>query len=173
VDQTSESVSAGTERQLLVESLIPLAHHLSHRYGHWSLDQSDLFQTAMIAAITAVDEYRPAFGLALETYAVVCMRYELGLLIRRALRQCRSSRNAPDSIDPSSRGNTDDDYDSLWDAIDELPARGQSILIERYGLGGKPPNSQRKTAKRRKCRPGAIARSTARSIDSLRTALLE
>lgn len=159
------------DRRLMIESFSCLAHHLVKRYRHWSLDQADVFQMAMIAVIQAVDDFDPARKVPLGAYVTNKVKWKLGIELERARKDSHATRTYPfDVVDPDSV-RAGDDNDDLWDAIERLPKRDQAILISCFGLDGQAPRRKAHLATELGCTGPTVGNSTRRSIKTMRAQL--
>jgi RNA polymerase sigma factor (sigma-70 family) len=152
-------------RAEMIESFAWIARHVVRHYRHWSLDQEDIFQTAMLAVIQAIDDYDAKRGIPLGAYITNKVRWKLGIEIERAQLQTR-----PDTR-PTPANDDDDDHAELWAAIDQLPTRDRAILIGTFGLDGTAPVKRPELGRRHGRGLSAISRSTVRSKNTLRQAL--
>ena len=64
-------------REKAIEALLPLAHHLAHRYSGRGEPTDDLIQTAAIGLIKAVDKFDPSRGVDFAGYAIPTIIGEL------------------------------------------------------------------------------------------------
>jgi RNA polymerase sigma factor (sigma-70 family) len=165
-----QAFSVPPSRDALIDSFATLAHHVTRRYHHWSLDADDFFQEAMLSAIRAIDDFRVDRNIPLGAYVANKMRWAIGHQLERANLQSRTSGTL--YKDPADQLVDEDDIqDELWDHIEQLPPRDQSILIGFFGLDNRAPETRAQLGKRHKCCSATISRSTARSTNTLRTAL--
>jgi RNA polymerase sigma-B factor len=65
------------ERERLIETHLPLARHLASRYSDSEEPPEDLFQTACVGLIKAVDRYDPGRGFAFSSFALPTILGEL------------------------------------------------------------------------------------------------
>jgi RNA polymerase sigma factor (sigma-70 family) len=166
-------VLADGDRRKLIESFACIAHHLMGRYRHWSLDEEDVFQVAMVAIIEAIDSFDPSKGVPLGAHVTMRVKFELSDELRRTGRQARYSNPLPREIaDQADAGpDLDAEHEELWDEIDKLPFRDQSILISAFGLDGQAPRTRTILALELGRPRRDVGNSTIRSISTLRTAL--
>jgi RNA polymerase sigma-B factor len=64
-------------RDALVTRFLPLARHLSRRYGYDSHHDDDLFQVASLGLLKAVERFDPARGIAFSSFATPTIVGEL------------------------------------------------------------------------------------------------
>jgi RNA polymerase sigma factor (sigma-70 family) len=165
--------TARLARERLIDSFTALAHHVARRYSHWSADPCDFFQVAMLGVIKAVDSYDPASGHTIGQHVGQHVKWELGRELKRIRLLYRDSGDLPIQIaDDSAADETLElEHEKLWDAIGELPAADQAILISSYRLFDTPRMSRDQLC-RKFCRSTkAITSSKARSKAKLRIAL--
>jgi RNA polymerase sigma factor (sigma-70 family) len=163
---------AAQKRQLLIESFVCLAHQVTRRYRHRSLERDDIFQIAMLAVIEAVDTYDPSIGPPLGAYVATRIRWAWGEELKRLERHCRSTGAlVGDVADESCAAEDAEDHTELWDAIETLPVVDQSILVRTFGLDDYPVATTRKLGLFVGVSRQTISNSRVRSIESLRVAL--
>ena len=144
-----QSIAVSPTRHELIDSFASLAHHLVRRYQHWSLDQEDFFQEAMLAAIRAIDDFRVDRKVPLGADVTHKIRWAIGHQLERANRQAQTS--GPRYHDRADVAGDDDDIqDELWDAVEALPARDQAILIGFFGLDAKGAKTRAQLGARRR-----------------------
>ncbi len=154
-------------RQDLIESYVCLAHHLVKRVGHWSLGDDDLFQSAMMGVIEAVDTFDPSLNVPLAAHVINHVKYALcGDVIRAR----RHTQTQPYRFCEPPHPDDDGDYADLYDAIEQLPVADQSIIMDFWGLNGRRHN-RAELATRHNRTIHQISESTTRSTKSLRAAL--
>jgi RNA polymerase sigma factor (sigma-70 family) len=119
-----------------------MAVAISRRFGHWSLEDDDVVQLAMIAVMNAIDSYDTARGCKLSTYVFRRVEWYLADEIGSLTRRTRRTGELPVDLADASRDSADagaDDASDLWDAIDGLEPHRRSTLISYYGMGNEPP----------------------------------
>jgi RNA polymerase sigma factor (sigma-70 family) len=159
-------------RRLLIESFGCLAAHLVKRYRHWSLDEADMFQTAMVAVINAIDRYDPSIGVPLGAYVTLSIKWELGSQIKKIVREDLRAGRLPDDVrETDAELGDDSDYEDLRTAIGNLPSRERAILTSCFGLDGRTAERPIDVGKRYQCTGETIGDTNTRSLRTLRRAL--
>ena len=143
-------------RQHLIESYVCLAHHMVKRVRHWSLGEDDLFQSAMIGVIEAIDTFDARLGVPIAAHVINRVKYAICGDITRARRHTQTQPFR--FCDPPRPDDDDGDYAELYDAIEQLPVSDQPIIMDFWGLGARPPAQSRRAG-----RDNTAARS-ARSV---------
>ena len=100
-------------RDELIETHMPLVHHLARRYADRGEPLEDVTQVATIGLIQAIDKFDPERGSAFSTYAVPTI---LGA-IRRHFRDATWSVKVPRRVQ-ELRGKIDAAHDALPDSSD-------------------------------------------------------
>lgn len=81
------------EKNDFAEKNLNLVHFVTNEFNYSSFSYEDRFQTACVGLTKALNTYVPGKS-KLTTYAVVCMRNELAMMVRKDLAICRSSKYA-------------------------------------------------------------------------------
>lgn len=164
--------AARADRDLLIERYTQMARSLAQRFHHWSLDEDDFTQIALLAMIRAIDGHHPKLG-SLTAHVWNRISYALGETIVATKRQTRSSGILGfDCADPNSDQDIDDDAcHELRAAIGQLPNQDREILISLYGLGDKPPMEREAVAAHVGSNRANVTESKQRSLATLRTQL--
>jgi len=82
---------------------VDLIHSVTHEYDNSCYPYEDRFQTACVGFTKALNTYDNERGAKLTTYAVTCMKNELGGMFRRDNAECRSGKTIV-SIDATMSG---------------------------------------------------------------------
>ena len=154
-------------RNVLIERNLRLVAHIIKKYYTQAADQDDLISIGTIGLIKGISTYKADKGVRLATYASRCIENEILMHFRRQ-KKSAGDLSLSDSIDVDKEGNSlslmdvisvEDDMleavsrqDScrrLRALLEEcLTEREAEILRMRYGLGGRPPLTQREVAQR-------------------------
>lgn len=152
-------------RNILIERNLRLVAHIMKKYYTQSADQEDLISIGTIGLIKGISTFDGSKGARLATYAARCVENEI-LMYFRSQKKSSSDVSLSECIETGKDGNalslmdvicTDDDlfenlstrelYGKLYEAMDHvLTDREKQILTLRYGLGDRPPKTQREIA---------------------------
>lgn len=158
---------AGDEmaRSLLIEHNLRLVAHIAKKYYNQSGDTDDLISIGTIGLIKAVNTYQPGKNSKLATYAARCIENEILMHLRRIRRQA-SEVSLNDALEQEDEGASlslmdvlkvedtmledlamQEDCARVREAVfRHLKGREQLVILRRYGLDGKPPQTQRQVA---------------------------
>ena len=176
-------------RNLLIEHNLRLVAHVIKKYYASREDQDDLISIGTFGLIKAISTFDATKGARLATYASRCIENEI-LMHFRAQRKSAGDVSLSDYIETGKEGNalslmdvvcTEED---LFEDLEtrqtylrlhrylrsELTSREQKILILRYGLGGKPPLTQRETAQLCRISRSYVSRIEKRALEKLQAA---
>ncbi len=176
-------------RNILIERNLRLVAHIMKKYYTQTADQEDLISIGTIGLIKAISTFDATKGARLATYASRCIENEI-LMHFRAQRKSAGDVSLSDYIETGKEGNalslmdvvcTEED---LFEDLEtrqtylrlhrylrsELTSREQKILILRYGLGGKPPLTQRETAQLCRISRSYVSRIEKRALEKLQVA---
>ncbi len=174
-------------RDLLIEHNLRLVAHIIKKYYSSYSDQDDLISVGTIGLIKGINSFNGEKGTRLATYAARCIENEI-LMYFRSQKKSAQDISMSEPIDTDSEGNpltlseiiyTDDtiidDLDTkikiekLRTYVCEMPnTREKEIVIRRYGLDGKPPETQREIAKRLQISRSYVSRIEKRALTELR-----
>ncbi len=162
-----ERFSAGDmeARNVLIERNLRLVAHIVKKYYTQTEEQDDLISIGTIGLIKGISSYRPEKGVRLATYAARCVENEI-LMHFRSRKKLQGEVSLSDSIETDQDGNAlmlmdvvgvdDTMLSDLQDREDSalvrrlvrecLTEREREIVTLRYGLGGRPPHTQRDIA---------------------------
>jgi RNA polymerase sporulation-specific sigma factor len=152
-------------RDLLIEHNLRLVAHIVKKYYAQSGDQDDLISIGTIGLIKGVSTFKADKNVRLATYAARCIENEI-LMHFRAQRKLQSEVSLTDTLESAGDGGTlsfldviavDDhmleDLDTrdacvkVRQSVDTcLTPRERTIIVRRYGLDAKPPQTQREIA---------------------------
>ena len=152
-------------RNKLIEHNLRLVAHIVKKYYTQSGSQDDLISIGTIGLIKGVTTFKPDKNVRLATYASRCIENEI-LMHFRAQRKLQGEVSLSDSLEGDGDGGSlslmdvlsvDDDMLENLDNRDAqtqvrrcvercLTARERSIIVQRYGLDGHAPRTQREIA---------------------------
>jgi len=153
-------------RNRLVEHNLRLVAHIAKKYTASERSFDDLISIGTIGLIKAVDTYKRGKSVRLATYAAKCIENEILMYIRSS-KKLRSEVSLNEPLGTDKDGNeisfndilgTDDD--SIVDDLDHqfqvktlhqaietlLTDREKTVIILRFGLYGKDPQTQNEVA---------------------------
>ena len=153
-------------RNILIERNLRLVAHIMKKYYAQTADQEDLISIGTIGLIKGISTFDASKGARLATYAARCVENEI-LMHFRAQRKSASDVSLSDSIETGKDGAalslmdvlcSDEDlfeqlsdketYGKLHQKIREcLDEREKTVITLRYGMGNRPPMTQREVAK--------------------------
>ena len=152
-------------RNVLIEHNLRLVAHIMKKYYSQSADQEDLLSIGTIGLIKGISTFDPSKGARLATYAARCVENEI-LMYFRAQKKTAGDVSLSECIETGKDANAlslmdvicaDEDLfenlstkemnRQLYDAMARaLTPRERTILILRYGLGGRDALTQREIA---------------------------
>lgn len=153
---------AADARDRLIRHNLRLVAHVTKKYYAATSAQDDLISIGTIGLIKAVDTFDPARASKFSSYASRCIENELRMELRRTRRE-GTQVSLQEPLEGSSGQLTladtlpdpavmEDDCERRADAarlrqlLETLPQREQDLLTMRYGLDGKPPQTQQEVA---------------------------
>ncbi|MCD8354254.1 MAG: RNA polymerase sporulation sigma factor SigK [Clostridiales bacterium] len=164
-----QRLAAGEEaaRNALIEHNLRLVAHIAKKYYNQTGDSDDLISIGTIGLIKAVNTYKPEKNSKLATYAARCIENEILMHLRRS-RRIAGEVSLNDALDQEDEGsspslldvlrvedtmledlNTRDSCEKVRKAVYQcLEGREQLVIIKRYGLDGRPPETQRVVAEK-------------------------
>jgi RNA polymerase sporulation-specific sigma factor len=174
-------------RDKLIEHNLRLVAHIIKKYYQNSGGQDDLVSIGTIGLIKAIDTFDLSKNIKLSSYASRCIENEI-LMHFRNLRKSAQDISLDDTIDTDKDGNplTLMDImaadDTILEDIDrrmnlavlgkyiqsELTEREKTIILCRYGLGGREPMTQRELAKELNISRSYISRIEKKALQKLR-----
>lgn len=177
---------AAGARDLLIRHNLRLVAHVTKKYYVACGGQDDLISIGTIGLIKAVDTFDPARASKFSSYASRCIENELRMELRRTRREgVQTSLQEPlegsdgqltlaDTLpDPTVM---EDDCEQRADAarlrrmVESLPPRECRLLTLRYGLGGRPPQTQQEVAQQLGISRSYVSRIEKRALDRLQKA---
>lgn len=134
-------------REALVRSNMRLAASIARRYSRNENDFDELLAEASVILLNAVEKFDYSRGFRFSTYATHAIQRHLFRVLQRRQKRSRRERKWQESQAPAPEDNGSDtpvaDAEALhrlgrlWERADEcLTSREQSILQQRFGLGG-------------------------------------
>lgn len=174
-------------KSILIEHNLRLVAHIVKKFNSNPEEQDDLISIGTIGLIKAINSFDENKGIKLATYASKCIENEI-LMYFRGRKKSSQDVSINEPIDVDSEGNpltlmdiisiedtTADDIDlkiktkELYKFIEEIEDdREKEILIQRYGLYGVNPLTQKQIAKRMDISRSYVSRIEKKAIESLR-----
>lgn len=188
-NEALELMAQGDEnaRQKLIEHNLRLVAHIVKKYYANYSEQDDLISIGTIGLIKGINSYKPDKGTKLATYCARCIENEI-LMYFRNNKKISQEISFSEPIETDSEGNpltlmdiiaTDDtivdDIDlkikliKLVEIIQKIEnERDKLIIIKRYGLDGRKPQTQREIAKELNISRSYVSRIEKRILDEMR-----
>ena len=177
-------------RNVLVEHNLRLVAHIIKKYYTQTNDVEDLISIGTIGLIKGINTYKPDKGVRLATYASRCCENEI-LMHFRSQKKSMGDVSLSDVLETDGEGNNLSFMDVLAqeDEMSErignmelcgklreiiktsLNKREGQIIMLRYGLLGKPPMTQRETAKECGISRSYVSRIEKKALDKLKNAM--
>lgn len=177
-------------RNVLIEHNLRLVAHIMKKYYSQSADQEDLLSIGTIGLIKGISTFDPSKGARLATYAARCVENEI-LMYFRAQKKTAGDVSLSECIETGKDANAlslmdvicaDEDLfenlstkemnRQLYDAMARaLTPRERTILILRYGLGGRDALTQREIAAKCGISRSYVSRIEKKALKSLQEAL--
>lgn len=193
--QLLEAFASGSSpaRSRLIEHNLRLVAHIAKKYTGPERSFDDLISIGTVGLIKAVDTYKPGKSVRLATYAAKCIENEILMHIRASKKQ-RSEVSLNEPLGTDKDGNeisfmdiigTDDD--SIVDELDHrfqvkklheaveslLTDREKTVIILRFGLYGKEPQTQNEVADLLGISRSYVSRIEKKAVSKLKTAFQE
>ena len=177
-------------RNILVERNLRLVAHVMKKYYAQTADQEDLISIGTIGLIKGITTFDASKGVRLATYAARCVENEI-LMYFRSTRKSAQDVSLSDYIETGTDGAPlelmdviCEDCDLLEQVSDReavfrlrqamgrcLTEQERTVVILRYGLGGRAPQRQRQVAERLGISRSYISRIEKRALQKLRKEL--
>ena len=177
-------------RNILVERNLRLVAHVMKKYYVQTADQEDLISIGTIGLIKGITTFDASKGARLATYAARCVENEI-LMYFRSTRKSAQDVSLSDYIETGTDGAPlelmdviCEDCDLLEQVSDRetvfrlrqamgrcLTEQERTVVILRYGLGGRAPLRQRQVAERLGISRSYISRIEKRALQKLRKEL--
>jgi RNA polymerase sporulation-specific sigma factor len=172
-------------RDTLISHNLRLVAHIIKKYGSANTDQEDLISIGTIGLIKAVNTFDQSKGIRLSSYAARCIENEILMYFRSTKKSAQNiSMNEP--IDSDKDGSaltlmdvlaTDDNIlddidrkikcEQLYKYLKKLSVREQKILLLRYGLNGREPQTQREVAQKLGISRSYVSRIEKKALETL------
>jgi len=185
----AESGDRSAREKLILHNL-RLVSHIVRKYYSSAPNQEDLVSIGTIGLIKAVDSFRVSTGARFATYAAKCIQNEI-LMHFRSRKKLSAEVSLHDTIDVDRDGNpltymdvvcSDESLDS--EIIRKISAesalrlvrtllddRERTVIVLRYGLGGRRPLTQKQVAERLDISRSYVSRIEKGALAKLRAAL--
>ena len=177
-------------RNILVERNLRLVAHVMKKYYAQTADQEDLISIGTIGLIKGITTFDASKGARLATYAARCVENEI-LMYFRSTRKSAQEVSLSDYLETGTDGAPlelmdviCEDCDLLEQVSDReavfrlrqamgrcLTEQERTVVILRYGLGGRAPLRQRQVAERLGISRSYISRIEKRALQKLRKEL--
>ncbi len=174
-------------RELLIEHNLRLVAHIVKKYFSSSKNQDDLVSIGSVGLIKAIDSFKSENGTKFATYASKCVQNEI-LMYFRAQKKLSCEVSINETIDTDKDGNplTFSDIicseDTIVDDIESkiyskkaieiiktsLTPRERRIIVLRYGLNNRAPQTQRQIAEALNISRSYVSRIEKAGIDKIR-----
>lgn len=174
-------------RNKLVEHNLRLVAHIIKKYYGTQSEQDDLVSIGTIGLIKAINTFEPDKKTRLSSYASRCIENEI-LMHFRSAKKSAQDVSLNETIDTDKDGNPltlldimavdDDILDNLDVKLnsqklgqfinEELTEREKTIIILRYGLGGREPMTQKNVAKMMNISRSYVSRIETKALKQLR-----
>ena len=188
------AMEAGDEKakQTLTEHNLRLVVYIARRFENTGLNLEDLISIGTIGLIKAINTFKSAKNIKLATYASRCIENEILMYLRKVSNQ-RTEVSFDEPLNTDWDGNelllsdvlgTDDDEvcrpleddadrQMLSAAIQTLNERERSIIVPRFGLGGRNELTQKEVADLMGISQSYISRLEKRIIVRLRREMIK
>ena len=179
-------------KRLLTEHNLRLVVYISRRFENTGINLEDLISIGTIGLIKAINTFRSDKNIKLATYASRCIENEILMYLRKVSNQ-RTEVSFDEPLNTDWDGNelllsdvlgTDDDEvcrpleddadrQMLSAAIQTLNERERSIIVLRFGLGGRNELTQKEVADLMGISQSYISRLEKRIIVRLRREMIK
>jgi RNA polymerase sporulation-specific sigma factor len=173
-------------RNKLIEHNLRLVAHIVKKYENTMDEKDDLLSIGTIGLIKAIDTFNDGKGTKLATYAARCIENEI-LMHLRSNKKRRNEVSLQDPIGFDKEGNKitlidvlqDDrkevieevmfkeDVTNVLELLPDLNEREQEIIIRRFGLNNRKPETQRQIAKSLQISRSYVSRIEKRTLMKL------
>ena len=179
-------------KSCLIEHTLRLVVYIARRFENTGVHIEDLISIGTIGLIKAVGTYKVDKNIKLATYASRCIENEILMYLRKINGQ-KSEVSFDEPLNTDWDGNelllsdilgTDGDLvmqpienevdrKLLWDAVDKLSQRERTIITLRFGLDGRPEQTQKEVADLLGISQSYISRLEKRIIARLKREILK
>ena len=180
------AMEAGDEKakQTLTEHNLRLVVYIARRFENTGLNLEDLISIGTIGLIKAINTFKSAKNIKLATYASRCIENEILMYLRKVSNQ-RTEVSFDEPLNTDWDGNElllsdvcrpledDADRQMLSAAIQTLNERERSIIVLRFGLGGRNELTQKEVADLMGISQSYISRLEKRIIVRLRREMIK
>jgi RNA polymerase sporulation-specific sigma factor len=176
-------------RNALVEHNLRLVAHIVKKYYSQSCEQDDLISIGTIGLIKGVSSYRPDKGVRLATYASRCIENEI-LMYFRSMKKTAGDVSLSETLEADGEGGDLSLMDVLAAEDDMVEAlslresgarlrrcvrralspREAEVIERRYGLTGRPPETQKQVAASFGISRSYVSRLEKKALQKLREA---
>ena len=173
-------------RNILIEHNLRLVAHIVKKYYAQSGDQDDLISIGTIGLIKGISTFKTDKNVRLATYASRCIENEI-LMYFRAQRKLQGEVSLADTLEAAGDGGSlslmdviavDDNMLEELDTRDAcrkvrqcvdhcLTPRERTIIVRRYGLDERPPQTQREIAAQCGISRSYVSRIEKRALEKL------
>ncbi len=174
-------------RNILIEKNLRLVAHVAKKYSTSNIEQDDLISIGTIGLIKGINSFKHDKGVKLSTYIAKCIDNEI-LMFLRSSKKIQSEVNLSDPIGKDKDDNVvtlqevlEADIKSIEDEVDldlkreqlynnigkVLKDREKDIIIRRFGLNGRKPETQNEIAKDLKISRSYVSRIETKAIKKL------
>ena len=177
-------------RNVLIERNLRLVAHIMKKYYTQTADQEDLISIGTIGLIKGIQTFDPDKGARLATYCSRCVENEI-LMHFRAQRKTAGDVSLSEYIETAKDGTAlslmdvvcseEDLFDNLAQketakklhaAVDRvLDERERLVIVRRYGLGDRTPQTQRQIAAQLGISRSYVSRIEKKALSKLQSAL--
>ena len=179
-------------RNTLIEHNLRLVAHIVKKYAKNQEEGEELISIGTIGLIKGIMSYDNSKGTRLATYAARCIENEL-LMLMRSNKKSQNDVSLNDPIGTDKEGNqillvdvmsTEEEISDIIEMkaqvkklreniFSELDDREREIIIERYGLNGKKPLTQREIAKKLGISRSYISRIEKKAVSKLKKGITD
>ena len=179
-------------KSCLIEHNLRLVVYIARRFENTGVYIEDLISIGTIGLIKAVGTYKTDKNIKLATYASRCIENEILMYLRKIHGQ-KSEVSFDEPLNTDWDGNelllsdilgtdsdlvmqpieTEVDRKLLWDAVEKLSQRERTIITLRFGLDGRPEQTQKEVADLLGISQSYISRLEKRIIARLKREILK
>lgn len=179
-------------KDCLIEHNLRLVVYIARRFENTGVNIEDLISIGTIGLIKAVGTYQTGKNVKIATYASRCIENEILMHLRKINGQkCEVSFDEPLNTDWDGNElllsdilgtdgdlvmqpiEADEDRRLLWKAVEKLNERERTIITLRFGLDGRPEQTQKEVADLLGISQSYISRLEKRIIARLKREILK